>query len=138
MMHLLFLFDCIANIINFLSEPGTQNTGCNSRPGTPCAMSSQRLFGRDLPGALGELRQRNIQCAGIKRARGIFAPVAGIDDRISFRMGFEIGRKIGLVAFASIGKALDDALYIKFVPDPRSEERRVGKECVSTCRSRWS
>src|SRR3546814_12386441 len=23
-------------------------------------------------------------------------------------------------------------------PDFRSEERRVGKECVSTCRSRWS
>src|SRR3546814_8593841 len=23
-------------------------------------------------------------------------------------------------------------------PDMRSEERRVGKECVSTCRSRWS
>src|SRR3546814_12233939 len=22
--------------------------------------------------------------------------------------------------------------------DPRAEERRVGKECVSTCRSRWS
>src|SRR3546814_12757252 len=25
-----------------------------------------------------------------------------------------------------------------FVPILRSEERRVGKECVSTCRSRWS
>src|SRR3546814_13762773 len=24
------------------------------------------------------------------------------------------------------------------VVNPRSEERRVGKECVSTCRSRWS
>src|SRR3546814_14437896 len=24
------------------------------------------------------------------------------------------------------------------IVDPRSEERRVGKECVSTCRSRWS
>src|SRR3546814_19133062 len=24
------------------------------------------------------------------------------------------------------------------LPCPRSEERRVGKECVSTCRSRWS
>src|SRR3546814_4424940 len=24
------------------------------------------------------------------------------------------------------------------IPDMRSEERRVGKECVSTCRSRWS
>src|SRR3546814_21032036 len=23
-------------------------------------------------------------------------------------------------------------------PNPRSEERSVGKECVSTCRSRWS
>src|SRR3546814_19364633 len=23
-------------------------------------------------------------------------------------------------------------------PDGRSEERRVGKECVSTCRTRWS
>src|SRR3546814_4678825 len=23
-------------------------------------------------------------------------------------------------------------------PDERSEERRVGKECVRTCRSRWS
>src|SRR3546814_12381268 len=22
--------------------------------------------------------------------------------------------------------------------DPRSEERRVGKECISTCRTRWS
>src|SRR3546814_3744579 len=30
----------------------------------------------------------------------------------------------------------DDAI-IEFDPD-RSEERRVGKECVSTCRSRWS
>src|SRR3546814_8456835 len=29
---------------------------------------------------------------------------------------------------------------LKSVPSPldRSEERRVGKECVSTCRSRWS
>src|SRR3546814_9113317 len=26
----------------------------------------------------------------------------------------------------------------KFVLGKRSEERRVGKECVSTCRSRWS
>src|SRR3546814_14333967 len=30
------------------------------------------------------------------------------------------------------GKQLDNPLQL------RSEERRVGKECVSTCRSRWS
>src|SRR3546814_13391673 len=31
---------------------------------------------------------------------------------------------------------MDD--FVKLRPDGRSEERRVGKECVSTCRSRWS
>src|SRR3546814_15615972 len=30
-----------------------------------------------------------------------------------------------------------DCAYTE-APDNRSEERRVGKECVSTCRSRWS
>src|SRR3546814_13069750 len=29
-------------------------------------------------------------------------------------------------------------IYRRFWTDRRSEERRVGKECVSTCRSRWS
>src|SRR3546814_4275369 len=36
----------------------------------------------------------------------------------------------------------DVNVYIVTTPTPidehRSEERRVGKECVSTCRSRWS
>src|SRR3546814_3577275 len=27
---------------------------------------------------------------------------------------------------------------LTFIAENRSEERRVGKECVSTCRSRWS
>src|SRR3546814_19029355 len=30
------------------------------------------------------------------------------------------------------------ALAFAYGRDARSEERRVGKECVSTCRSRWS
>src|SRR3546814_14424637 len=30
------------------------------------------------------------------------------------------------------------ALAARFLRDKRSEERRVGQECVSTCRSRWS
>src|SRR3546814_17060615 len=28
--------------------------------------------------------------------------------------------------------------FAEITDDMRSEERRVGKECVSTCRSRWS
>src|SRR3546814_4347451 len=30
------------------------------------------------------------------------------------------------------------SVYWSALADERSEERRVGKECVSTCRSRWS
>src|SRR3546814_1115451 len=33
--------------------------------------------------------------------------------------------------------ALMNGIGANIVPAARSEERRVGKECVSTCRSRW-
>src|SRR3546814_19884982 len=38
------------------------------------------------------------------------------------------------------GAAINGGLYLGCggPADGRSEERRVGKECVSTCRSRWS
>src|SRR3546814_12232395 len=36
------------------------------------------------------------------------------------------------------GRGLSLAPEPGAVPAARSEERRVGKECVSTCRSRWS
>src|SRR3546814_14561374 len=40
----------------------------------------------------------------------------------------------------TLGKVWDLTRDIDLAPavDHRSEERRVGKECVSTCRSRWS
>src|SRR3546814_8653181 len=46
----------------------------------------------------------------------------------------------------AIGDALDGDALLQFgqrlvgrmAMHPRSEARRVGKECVSTCRSRWS
>ena len=31
-----------------------------------------------------------------------------------------------------------EQLSLSKIGESRSEERRVGKECVSTCRSRWS
>src|SRR3546814_11031611 len=44
-----------------------------------------------------------------------------------------------LYAFLGVGKAiiLEDPSIECYAVD-RSEERRVGKECVSTCRYRWS
>src|SRR3546814_14800700 len=39
---------------------------------------------------------------------------------------------------AATGGCASDRLKPGVVAKGRSEERRVGKECVSTCRSRWS
>src|SRR3546814_17135678 len=48
---------------------------------------------------------------------------------------------IGLLHFVARLRELSEGKPVGFkfcVGHPRSEERRVGKECVSTCRSRWS
>src|SRR3546814_12659031 len=47
-------------------------------------------------------------------------------------------RRDGHMAFPFIALETDaQAQYRKAVEAVRSEERRVGKGCVSTCRSRW-
>src|SRR3546814_14475440 len=53
---------------------------------------------------------------------------------------------LGILGAIILGKAIheatddddDDDGRRRSPPTSRSEERRVGKECVSTCRSRWS
>src|SRR3546814_5802994 len=64
----------------------------------------------------------------------------------------EDGGMVGELARAALdhviqkhGETIADAAYARQaafasrpIPAIRSEERRVGKECVSTCRSRWS
>src|SRR3546814_14693828 len=51
-----------------------------------------------------------------------------IERAWSERSGMQVVRAIG-------GRA---PLHLTSTGKLRSEERRVGKECVSTCRSRWS
>src|SRR3546814_20733256 len=43
-----------------------------------------------------------------------------------------------LQAFAALAGVIDLDVRQALGAVDRSEERRVGKECVSTCRSRWS
>src|SRR3546814_9224904 len=38
----------------------------------------------------------------------------------------------------SMSAVMDNTVLLPSRETDRSEERRVGKECVSTCRSRWS
>src|SRR3546814_13978811 len=56
----------------------------------------------------------------------------GYEEALSFHLP-GLGRNSFFDATADLGFFLE----VLEVPD-RSEERRVGKECVSTCRSRWA
>src|SRR3546814_5831258 len=85
-----------------------------------CSSDLRRKFAAcgALVGAIGD--QRHVDIAGRQRKRG------------RRHMAHE-GRAAGAVI---VGKARLQAKI--FGKRQRSEERRVGKECVSTCRSRWS
>src|SRR3546814_12217899 len=46
--------------------------------------------------------------------------------------------QVSYQALMEVDNSDGDILAGPGLQEPRSEERRVGKECVSTCRSRWS
>src|SRR3546814_5138400 len=52
------------------------------------------------------------------------------------RLSHKKGLDVLVRAFSTVAARRPDAMLV--LAGPRSEERRVGKECVSTCRSRWS
>src|SRR3546814_3799030 len=64
---------------------------------------------------------------------------AGIGEREADSL---FGHHVPILALAGLGvrdhaDAGNTGSGHNITPWPRSEERRVGKECVSTCRSRW-
>src|SRR3546814_11364720 len=71
----------------------------------------------------GTKRQGRIDCAAIGHRTGREGEIAGFE-----RAGNVSGSAVAVVVARILAVELD----------ARSEERRVGKECVSTCRSRWS
>src|SRR3546814_19657478 len=75
---------------------------------------------------------------GVKRARS--RDWAGWISRLAVAQLHSGGLLIQVLLFAQeAGFCACRALLSSFPrPRCRSEERRVGKECVSTCRSRWS
>src|SRR3546814_5270340 len=85
-------------------------------------------------------RRRHTRCAlvtGVQTcALPIFSGLLGlISDVRQGRGGF--GRH-GALRASQAADFLESLMASVHCRDTRSEERRVGKECVSTCRSRWS
>src|SRR3546814_4008581 len=76
-------------------------------------------------------RRRHTRCALVTGVQTCALPISYPDHLLG---------KNGLVAAGGPGKGSPQARTVAEQRDQRSrsEERRVGKECVSTCRSRWS
>src|SRR3546814_17217596 len=80
------------------------------------------------------VRDPTHRARGARRVRRCVGPrTDGGDDWVNSLLHF-------YDSFASIGRTATtpEQLTIAWRARWRSEERRVGTECVSTCRSRWS
>src|SRR3546814_2288752 len=93
-------------------------------------------------------RRRHTRCALVTGVQTCALPICVVIGRDGFRVavdhdGLEPGflQRIGRMDAAIVEfDALADAVRAAAEDDDlgRSEERRVGKECVSTCSSRWA
>src|SRR3546814_7475193 len=81
-------------------------------------------------------RRRHTRCALVTEFRRVLFRSGSIKLITLWFPPQRVGRLIGLTVFlGTLGASIGGAPLAFLV---RSEERRVGKECVSTCRSRWS
>src|SRR3546814_14793796 len=84
-----------------------------------------------------DLRDQRHAARASRDRLGVRQPQGGERGRPARRRRIEVGLAAGRDRSGGAGR-----MGFPPFPDPaqgrRSEERRVGKECVSTCRSRWS
>src|SRR3546814_9224173 len=75
-------------------------------------------------------RRRHTRYALVTGVQTCALPISEIAVQLQRSLGRLLRR--GVIAFQKSRSSCNPS------PLSRSEERRVGKECVSTCRSRWS
>src|SRR3546814_9209149 len=103
-------------------------------------------------------RRRHTRCALVTGVQTCALPICDNFYALSTKWNYNrylIGKSVELFSDGEVGKplanaanySLDAAAGLRYkltdwaslnMKAERSEERRVGKECVSTCRSRWS
>src|SRR3546814_1865311 len=79
-------------------------------------------------------RRRHTRCALVTGVQTCALPIWALSTSACFHAT----AATGCAAPASIPSASCSTAAASVQGAHRSEERRVGKECVSTCRSRWS
>src|SRR3546814_6811879 len=85
-------------------------------------------------------RRRHTRCALVTGVQTCALPISSCVVVMSVRDGVNLGHRSHFPkhpAHASAEELLESFISQHYL-EQRSEERRVGKECVSTCRSRWS
>src|SRR3546814_6788808 len=78
-------------------------------------------------------RRRHTRCALVTGVQTCALPILREKEKLTHTDKRRIQK-----AYNYLKKQAEVRKWIKRVTGIRSEERRVGKECVSTCRSRWS
>src|SRR3546814_17788029 len=80
-----------------------------------------------------------IDAAAMARLRAALGPLGSLDERtLRDWFGTFITRSRSAALPDAGAKPRPPASLAKMLGEGSSEERRVGKECVRTCRSRWS
>src|SRR3546814_10239505 len=79
-------------------------------------------------------RRRHTRCALVTGVQTCALPIFSMDHRDIPQN--ELGQQLRMLGLVLDSPDAESGMLL--VPPFRSEERRVGKECVSTCRSRWS
>src|SRR3546814_14587181 len=100
--------------------------------GVDCDIQRAILDQRQHLFCLVELLQSRLQAATLAGTVGIEAHLVAQEAPLGFQdQGY-------VACFADFADRSEKLFLPVRVVSCRSEERRVGKECVSTCRSRWS
>src|SRR3546814_13696403 len=94
--------------------------------------------------ATGGARRRHLLFASMAGLVLLAVSLAAFELVVMKMLPFDNKSELQVVVDLPEGRTLEDTgallteLAAMLDQVPRSEERRVGKECVSTCRSRWS
>src|SRR3546814_4228680 len=84
-------------------------------------------------------RRRHTRCALVTGVQTCALPIIGERVYIATEKGFYWSGDTDTLQLEQLPAfSGTDPVYDFQQEGDRSEERRVGKECVSTCRSRWS